>query len=287
MQPDAVFNIARYLLCTISKKGVQPPFGVSKVYTVYALAKQGKALGAYKLARTAFDKLQVLKIPQNWVDQIDLAAVTIRSKPFSDKDELLPVCYRCSSTNPLLSNQGDICISCQHSFVRSFCSFENLPVVEFCLEDDITDEEAERLIRMEAEASWQKKKPVSEWQESDTGNVQTLQMVSEPQIEEDISDDPFTRQLMNIERDGTAMLRADRSMLRQLNKDEVFIYRWPSPGLRNQYFRLMLPDVPVILCESCNHLFHEEDFEFAVLQNLSCPFCRAEPPGTRNPNSEN
>ena len=120
MQADSVFNIARYLLCTIGKQGAQPPFGVSKVYVVYALAKQGKALGAYKLARTVFDKLQTLLIPQNWVDQIDLASVTIRSKPFSDKEELLAVCYRCSSTNPLLGNHGDMCINCQHSFVRSF-----------------------------------------------------------------------------------------------------------------------------------------------------------------------
>ena len=172
--------------------------------------------------------------------------------------------------------------------VRSFCSFENLPVVEFALEDDITDDEAVQLINSDSASSWRHAKAKSEWQESDTGNVQTLQMVSEPQIEEDLNvDDPFTRQLMSIERDGTAILRADRNMLRQLSKDEVFIYRWPSPGLRNQYFRLMLPDVPVILCASCNHLFHEEDFEFAVLQKLCCPFCRAEPPGSSQPTPDN
>ena len=33
------------------------------------------------------------------------------------------MCYRCSTTNPLLNNQGRICINCQQPFVHSFVSF--------------------------------------------------------------------------------------------------------------------------------------------------------------------
>ena len=36
----------------------------------------------------------------------------------------------------------------------------------------------------------------------------------------------------------------------------------------------MLPDVPLVLCHSCNHFFHEEDWELAVMQKGACPFCR-------------
>jgi intraflagellar transport protein 122 len=174
--PEPIFNIARYLVCCISKRRLAKsisPFGVSEVNIIYALAKQGKHLEAYKLARHAFDKLQALKIPAAWIDQIDLASVTIRARPFSDREDLLPVCYRCSSTNPLLNQHGDSCISCQHVFVRSFVSFENLPVVQFVLADGIEDDEALKLINEDsATASWRRpKKPASSWKTSDTGGM--------------------------------------------------------------------------------------------------------------------
>jgi len=34
-----------------------------------------------------------------------------------------------------------------------------------------------------------------------------------------------------------------------------------------------MPDVPVVMCNSCNHFFHEEDWEFAVMQKKACPYC--------------
>ena len=34
------------------------------------------------------------------------------------------------------------------------------------------------------------------------------------------------------------------------------------------------PDVPIVLCHSCNHFFHEEDWEFATMSKSHCPFCR-------------
>lgn len=78
------------------------------------------------------------------------------------------MCYRCSNTNPLLSNAGNICVNCKQPFEFSFVSFgkhndmyhsyltevtgaslwvttqflsilcvEILPIVEFFLEDGI------------------------------------------------------------------------------------------------------------------------------------------------------
>lgn len=37
--------------------------------------------------------------------------------------ELQPMCYRCSTTNPLLNNKGNQCINCRQPFVYSFSSF--------------------------------------------------------------------------------------------------------------------------------------------------------------------
>jgi intraflagellar transport protein 122 len=63
--------------------------------------------------------------------------------------DLLPVCYRCSTTNPLVSIKGNQCANCKHEFVYSFHSFDVLPLVEFIPNDDISDEEAKKLIDRE------------------------------------------------------------------------------------------------------------------------------------------
>jgi hypothetical protein len=70
-----------------------------------------------------------------------------------DNPELLPVCYRCGTSNPLLSpltdsfSRGDSCASCGHPFVRSFLNFDVLPLVEFAPAAGITDEQALDMIR--------------------------------------------------------------------------------------------------------------------------------------------
>ena len=56
-------------------------------------------------------------------ESVDLGAITIRSKAFHDSDDLLAMCYRCSTTNPLLNNQGSHCINCKQPFVHTFVSF--------------------------------------------------------------------------------------------------------------------------------------------------------------------
>ena len=120
------------------------------------------------------------------MNQIDLAMITIQSKPYLDKDELLPVCYRCSTTNPLISvgAQGDACVNCYHSTVRSFASFDHLPLVEFVPEEGISDEMAIELINAHAstgKGSGEEGKSggddIGKWQETDHGSgVQTMQL---------------------------------------------------------------------------------------------------------------
>ena len=39
-------------------------------------------------------------------ENVDLAALMIRSKPYHDNEELLSICYRCSTTNPLHNPKG-------------------------------------------------------------------------------------------------------------------------------------------------------------------------------------
>ena len=49
MLPEALFQVARFILNSLGKKDV--PYAISRVYTLFTLAKQGKALGAFKLVR--------------------------------------------------------------------------------------------------------------------------------------------------------------------------------------------------------------------------------------------
>lgn len=56
--------------------------------------KQGQVLGAYKSARYALEQLSYLKIPRRFEKFIEADALMIRSRPFTDPEELLPMCYR-------------------------------------------------------------------------------------------------------------------------------------------------------------------------------------------------
>ncbi|KAM6121200.1 intraflagellar transport protein 122 homolog [Pterocles gutturalis] len=264
--PETLFNISRFLLHSLTK---ETPLGISKVNTLFALAKQSKALGAYKLARHAYDKLQGLQIPARFQKSIELGSLTIRSKPFHDSEELVPLCYRCSTNNPLLNNLGNICINCRQPFVFSASSYEVLHLVEFYLEDGITDEEAIALIDLEAPRS---NRRASKWQEVMSDHAQSLKLDDTTDVIEE--DDPFTAKL-SFEQGGSEFVPVivNRAVLQSMSRRDVLIKRWPKP-LRWQYYRSLLPDASITMCPSCFQMFHTEDYELLVLQHNCCPFCR-------------
>ncbi|KFR02381.1 Intraflagellar transport protein 122, partial [Nipponia nippon] len=266
--PETLFNISRFLLHSLTK---ETPLGISKVNTLFALAKQSKALGAYKLARHAYDKLQGLQIPARFQKSIELGSLTIRSKPFHDSEELVPLCYRCSTNNPLLNNLGNVCINCRQPFVFSASSYEVLHLVEFYLEDGITDEEAVALIDLEAPRL---NKRENKWQEMMKMHLdaQSLRLDDNTDIIED--DDPFTAKL-SFEQGGSEFVPVivNRAVLQSMSRRDVLIKRWPKP-LRWQYYRSLLPDASITMCPSCFQMFHTEDYELLILQHNCCPFCR-------------
>ncbi|NXK98110.1 IF122 protein, partial [Formicarius rufipectus] len=264
--PETLFNISRFLLHSLTK---ETPLGISKVNTLFALAKQSKALGAYKLARHAYEKLQGLQIPARLQKSIELGSLTIRSKPFHDSEELVPLCYRCSTNNPLLNNLGNVCINCRQPFVFSASSYEVLHLVEFYLEDGITDEEAVALIDLEAPRV---SKGENKWQEMMSDHAQSLRLNDSTDIIED--DDPFTAKL-SFEQGGSEFVPVvvSRAVLRAMSRRDVLVKRWPKP-LRWQYYRSLLPDASITMCPSCFQMFHTEDYELLILQHNCCPFCR-------------
>ncbi|XP_027496212.1 intraflagellar transport protein 122 homolog isoform X2 [Corapipo altera] len=263
--PETLFNISRFLLHSLTK---ETPLGISKVKTLLALAKQSKALGAYKLARHAYEKLQGLHIPARFQKSFELGSLTIRSKPFHDSEELLPLCYRCSTNNPLLNNLGNVCINCRQPFVFSASSYEVLHLVEFYVEDGITDEEAVALIDLEAPRV---SKRENKWQEMMSDYGQSLRLDDSTDIIEE--DDPFTAKLSFEGGCEFVPVVVNRAVLRSMSRRDVLVKRWPQP-LRWQYYRSLLPDASITMCPSCFQMFHTEDYELLILQHSCCPFCR-------------
>uniref|UniRef100_A0A669DB33 Intraflagellar transport protein 122 homolog n=1 Tax=Oreochromis niloticus TaxID=8128 RepID=A0A669DB33_ORENI len=265
--PDTLFNICRFLLNNLTKD--MPP-GISKVNTLYALAKQSRQLGAYKLARYAYEKLQELHIPSRFQESTELGSLTIRSKPFHDKEDLIEgmMCYRCSTNNPLLNNHGSVCINCRQPFIYCASSYDVLPLVQFYLEEDISDEDALSLIDLEVPHTDQR---AARWQDIDNGDLQSLRMDEGLDDEEE---DPFTAK-MSFEQGGSNFVpvKVSRSVLRAMSRRDVLIKRWPRP-LKWEYFRSLLPEVSITMCPTCFKMFHSEDYELLVLQHNCCPYCR-------------
>ncbi|KAK7866290.1 hypothetical protein R5R35_007119 [Gryllus longicercus] len=258
--PEGLFNISRFLLHEI-KDGC--PKGISQFAVLYSLAKQARNLGAYKLARQVLEKMQHLHIPSRFQEYVDLSVLMVRAKPYHDNEELLPMCYRCSTYNPLLTSSGNGCTNCGQPFVYSFVSFEILPLVEFQLEPGISDEEAVHLIEAPAPSQSQ----ADNWMERGDDNFQALQFDDTSAI-----DDPFTA-CVNDNADFLPVV-VNRSTLQAMEPDSVVICRWPSP-LKYQFYRNILPELQITLCSICNKVFHVDDFEVQILQKGHCPFCRS------------
>jgi len=286
LTPDTVFNISRFLLSWLLKD--EAPYGLSKAYCIFAMAKQAKTLGANKLARFALEKLSLYKVPLAWQEQVDVFALSIRSRAFTDDDELSPSCFRCQTINPLVNQAGDRCIACAHPMMRSYCNFELLPLVRFTPARDISLQEAVALLRRDPPPRKPRGRaaPSNPWA-SDGPDVQMLSLLggeeSMPEQMLDI-DDPFTKAMLDFEPNGIfTPTVADRAMLLAMDKSDVYILKWPSPAVPWEFYRNMLPDVySTVLCHECNHFFHEEDWELAVMQKKQCPFCQTHTDGASN-----
>ncbi|XP_063240162.1 intraflagellar transport protein 122 homolog isoform X2 [Bacillus rossius redtenbacheri] len=275
--PEALFNISRFLMLELK---YLHPRGVSLFAVLYTLAKQAKNLGAYKLARQTLEKIQGLRVPAKFQENVDLASLMVRAKPYHDSEELLPMCYRCSTYNALMSSAGNCCSNCGQPFVHSFVSFEILPLVEFQLEEGISDEEAVRLI--DAPAPTSEGSEHGGWKQSVGENYQAMQF-----DDQSSAPDPFTARLMSFETDSEEFVPVvvNRATLEAMEPGSVLICRRPVP-LRRQFYRNLLPDLQISLCSSCNKLFHVDDFEMQVLQKGHCPFCRSQSTDNVNDGTE-
>lgn len=88
-------------------------------------------------------------MPIAWQDDIDLANLKVRSKPFSDKEGFQVICNRCMNSNALINIFGDVCTACGHPYLRNFTGFDTLPLVEFQPRADIPAKKVIEFLRID------------------------------------------------------------------------------------------------------------------------------------------
>ncbi|VDD75566.1 unnamed protein product [Mesocestoides corti] len=276
--PEAYFNMARYLLQRLGKDDFD---GISKKrrFVLFTLAKHSKNLGAFKLARYAFDRLQTFHIKQPLRRLIELQSLAIKNTPVQDSEDIIVVCFRCSATNSTLQSDGR-CTNCKAPFVYSFLYFgrfdelnlrvrtqpieffsasDILPLVEFVPDPELTAEEVIDCIRSD---------PITQHSaesESSPGNINRLT----PDF------DPFAEKLssFNISSTEYQPVVLDATTLKAIPSAEIIILEADYP-LRKRFFKNVLPEVGVTWCRSCNKIFQKEDYQLIYLQRHQCPFCK-------------
>ncbi|KXS11002.1 hypothetical protein M427DRAFT_115320 [Gonapodya prolifera JEL478] len=262
--PEALLNMCRFSLAYAARQSW--PVGMSKSHIFWAFAKLGKRLQAFRLARYALDKLLILNAPLEWLDAIEMAALSVRAKPDADLDEIRPLCCRCSTLNTVMQygdhGRSDHCGSCEAEFIPSMYSFDHLPLVEFTLEDDIPATEAETLISTDPRLAARTFDAGDAKQEGRVGKV----------------DDSLTVLLSTTDQDGTTSAppaKVGRRTLAMMPPDDVFWVDWGKRCLPRRYFRaIVTQDLPISFCTTCKHFWEATELEFLLLKEGRCPFCR-------------
>lgn len=100
--------------------------------TLFTLAKQSRALGAYKLARHAYDQLRGLYVPARFQKSIELDSLTIRSQPFHDNEvraqppQAPPLQHLW--TSPDACSQLSVSLPLPEPWLANSCSFLSAPL---------------------------------------------------------------------------------------------------------------------------------------------------------------
>lgn len=97
---ETVFNASRFLFNNL---GHRNPPGINKVYVYQTMATLGYKFEAYKTARLGYDLLTNMKVPDHLLEEVEVEALKIRSKPISDKEGIAFSCNRCMNLQPLVN----------------------------------------------------------------------------------------------------------------------------------------------------------------------------------------
>lgn len=150
-----------------------------------------------------------------------------------------------------------------HLKLKVLVQTEILPLVEFILEDGITDIEAVRLIETPIEVNKTEKGGSDGWKQEVTDTHQMLR------LDDEIKEDPFAGKLLSYEvfllhiiitvqiicflqgGDGSFIpITVNRQALLEMDTTSVLIYKW-QPPMKYQYFKNLLPELQITVCQFC------------------------------------
>jgi len=86
------------------------------MYVNYVLTKISSLIGGYKVQRVAFEKLNNLLVPPEWLEELELTAMKAKSKPLNDKEDLIMKCSRCGNRSQVIAEDCK-CANCFHPFI--------------------------------------------------------------------------------------------------------------------------------------------------------------------------
>ena len=281
---ETIFNASRFLVNSIGNMSLP---GVNKVYIYYALSLLGTRFEAYRTARFGYEKLHTLKIAPEWQEEIDIASLKLRWKPFSDKEGYQPVCNRWMNVNPRINQSGDHWTACGHPFIRNFIGFDTLPLVEFIPDRRLNQKQVIELLKEDPEQHSDldskpkgmkiKKEERDGWKENIFENEQTLAFHNNDM--EDIDNDPFTQKMIEwletqVAADSYNPVEVGEEILRSLRFSEIYIvdltHIWKSYPLR--FFRNVIPDISIGVWEHSGKFYLQEEFEYSNIEGNEWPF---------------
>lgn len=71
-------------------------------------------------------------------------------------------------------------------------------------------------------------------------------------------------------------VEVDETTLKYMRYEEVFIVDYSKfcPKFPKKFYKNMVPDVAITLCERCCKFFLQDEYEFSYIEKGCCPFCK-------------
>jgi len=79
-----------------------------------------------------------------------------------------------------------------------------------------------------------------------------------------------------INPESTKPVEVDERVLQNMRLEEVYIvdYSKLCPNMPRKFYKNMVPDVSITMCENCCKCFLQDEYEFAYIEKGHCPFCK-------------
>ena len=140
----------------------------------------------------------------------------------------------------------DSCSTCSHPFIRCFVNFDVLPLIEFRPHNSISCQEALDLI---------------------------VKCPPDESVSSALFNDSINSILSNTEVLHYVPVEVDQRTLESFNREEIYAIRTSSSN-DIRFYKNMIPEIGIAVCQNCGKFFHEEDYEYKFLKYDGCPYCK-------------